>query len=194
MVSWPSTTSPKTTCLPSSLVERNRGGKVRTGQDTPQHGSRSVLTHGHSQFFCSPWSLFCADEELGTIGVGACIGHGQDATASVFQGKVLILKLVAINWPATSSIVVREVTSLYPKVSRLELSVKKLLRSQKAIGTKSFIPGTWSRGWHDGRWILCSHSQADLCTTAWSSLQDDRQVMSTFMITHTHKGKVLIIK
>lgn len=139
MTSKPSTTCPKTTCLPSSLVERSHGVKVRTGQDTPQHGPRSVLMHGHSQFFCSPWSKICADEELGTIGVGASIGHGKAARASVFQGKVLVLKLVTINWLATSSIVVREVTSLYPKVSRLKANMKNKLRSQKAFGNLSYL-------------------------------------------------------
>lgn len=64
--------------------------------------------------------------------------------------------------------------------------------SHPALGTKSFLPGTWSRGWHDGRWILWSRSQADRCTAAWSSLQDNRQVMSTN--NHTRRKRLTIDK
>lgn len=44
-----------------------------------------------------PGSLDSTQEELGTIGVGSSIGHGQDAWASVTKGEVLINKLCAID-------------------------------------------------------------------------------------------------
>lgn len=37
-----------------------------------------------------PGGLDGADEELGTVGVGASVGHGEDTGASVLQGEVLI--------------------------------------------------------------------------------------------------------
>lgn len=59
-----------------------------------------------------PRGLDGADEELRAVGVGTSIGHRHNAGASVLQGKVLILELVAVDGLATSSIVVGEVTSL----------------------------------------------------------------------------------
>ena len=37
-----------------------------------------------------PSSLDSAEEELRSIGVGSSVGHGEDARASVLEGKVLI--------------------------------------------------------------------------------------------------------
>lgn len=60
----------------------------------------------------SPLSLGSADEELGTVCVGASIGHGQDARACVLQDEVLIWELLPIDGFASSAIVAREVTTL----------------------------------------------------------------------------------
>lgn len=60
----------------------------------------------------SPAGFFSADEELRAIGVGPCIGHGQNATSCVLQSKVLICKLVAVDRLSTSSVVVCKVATL----------------------------------------------------------------------------------
>lgn len=70
-------------------------------------------------FICSPWSRSCADKELGTIGVGASIGHGQTSGTGVFQDEVLIGKLVSVNGLSTSSVVFCEVTTLQPQLEDL---------------------------------------------------------------------------
>jgi len=59
-----------------------------------------------------PAGLGGADKELGAVGVGSSVGHGQDTCTGVLQAKVLVLELVAIDGLATSSVVVGEVTTL----------------------------------------------------------------------------------
>lgn len=51
------------------------------------------------------------DEELRVVGVGSSVSHGQDSPCFVLQGKVLILKLLAVDRFPTSSIMVDEVSS-----------------------------------------------------------------------------------
>jgi len=59
-----------------------------------------------------PAGLGSTDKELGAIGVGASVSHGEGANINVLQGEVLILKLVAIDRLATSAISCGEVTTL----------------------------------------------------------------------------------
>lgn len=59
-----------------------------------------------------PLGLDGADEELGAVGVLASVRHGQDTSASVLQGEVLILELGAVDGLAASAVVVGEVTAL----------------------------------------------------------------------------------
>lgn len=59
-----------------------------------------------------PGGLDGADEELGTVGVGASVGHGEDTGASVLQGEVLISELLAVDGLATGTVAAGEVTSL----------------------------------------------------------------------------------
>lgn len=59
-----------------------------------------------------PCRLFGADEELGPVGVGAGVGHGQDAGAGVCQAEVLICELVAIDGLSSGSVVVCEIAAL----------------------------------------------------------------------------------
>ena len=44
-----------------------------------------------------PRRLYCRDKKLGTVGVLTSIGHAQPARSLVFQLKVLIGELVAID-------------------------------------------------------------------------------------------------
>lgn len=58
-----------------------------------------------------PGGLDGADEELGAVGVGTGVGHGQDSGAGVLQREVLILELGAVDGLASSAVVVGEVTT-----------------------------------------------------------------------------------
>merc|ERR1711942_181459 len=59
-----------------------------------------------------PAGLSGADKELGTVGVGASVGHGEGAGVNVLQGEVLILKLVAVDRLATGAVACGEVATL----------------------------------------------------------------------------------
>ncbi len=63
-----------------------------------------------------PGGLGSADEELAAVGVGAGVGHRQDAGSGVLQGEVLVLELVAVDALASGSVVVGEVTALAHEV------------------------------------------------------------------------------
>lgn len=56
-------------------------------------------------------NFIMTDEELRVVGVGSSVSHGQDSPCLVLQGKVLILKLLAVDRFPTSSIMVDEVSS-----------------------------------------------------------------------------------
>ena len=60
----------------------------------------------------SPVCLSSADEELRPIGARTSVGHAQSTINLVFQLKVFIFKLVAVNGLATSSIATSEVATL----------------------------------------------------------------------------------
>ncbi len=59
-----------------------------------------------------PGSLGGSDEELGSVGVGSSIGHGQETRTIVLQLEVLISKLGSIDGLATSSVSSGKVTTL----------------------------------------------------------------------------------
>lgn len=60
----------------------------------------------------SPAGFGGADKELGTVGAGSGVRHGQCALARVLQLEVLVRKLVAIDGFASGSVVVGEVSAL----------------------------------------------------------------------------------
>jgi len=59
-----------------------------------------------------PLGLDSAQEELGSVGVGTSVGHGEDTRSSVLEGEVLVGELVAVDGLTTSSVAGREVTTL----------------------------------------------------------------------------------
>ena len=63
-----------------------------------------------------PLGLGGAEEELGAIGVGARVSHGQDARPGVLQREVLILELVAVDGLASGSVAGSEVSALAHEV------------------------------------------------------------------------------
>jgi hypothetical protein len=70
------------------------------------------LKHSHNVLAVQPGSLAGADEELGTVGVGTSVGHGQDTFTSVLQDEVLVGELGAVDGLSTGTVVVGEVTTL----------------------------------------------------------------------------------
>merc|ERR1711879_467995 len=59
-----------------------------------------------------PWAWDGGDEELGSVGVLASVGHGEEVWLGVLELEVLIGKLLAVDGLSTSTVVVSEVTSL----------------------------------------------------------------------------------
>lgn len=63
-----------------------------------------------------PWSHHRGDKELGSVGIGAGISHGEDSRAGVLQDEVLVGEFLAIDGLAPGTIVVCEVTPLKHEV------------------------------------------------------------------------------
>lgn len=56
------------------------------------------------------------DEELGSVGVRAGVGHRHDSGPGVLQGEVLVGEFVAVDGLATGAVVVGEVAPLAHEV------------------------------------------------------------------------------
>jgi len=52
------------------------------------------------------------DEELGTVGVWASVGHGEEAGLVVFTLEVLVGELLTVNRLAARTITAGEITTL----------------------------------------------------------------------------------
>jgi hypothetical protein len=77
------------------------------------------------------------DEELGAVGVGAGVGHGQQTGLVVLKGEVLIGELLAVDGLATSAVATGEVTTLEHElgddtVERRALVTEALLASAES--------------------------------------------------------------
>lgn len=59
-----------------------------------------------------PCSLFSANKELGSIGVGPSVGHRQDQRSSVLQCKVFICKLLPVDGFPSGSVASGEISTL----------------------------------------------------------------------------------
>merc|ERR1712156_1027387 len=67
-------------------------------------------------FAVEPRGLGGAQEELAAVGVGAGVGHGEDAGAGVLQGEVLVLELHAVDRLAPGAVSGGEVSALAHEV------------------------------------------------------------------------------
>ena len=63
-----------------------------------------------------PLGLGRAQEELGAVGVGSSVGHGQDSGSGMLVGEVLVLEFVSVDGLASGSVVVGKVATLAGEV------------------------------------------------------------------------------
>lgn len=63
-----------------------------------------------------PFGLDGTQEELGTVGVWPCVGHGQDTWSGVLELEVLVFELVSVDGFPTGSVTCGEITSLTHKL------------------------------------------------------------------------------
>jgi len=86
-----------------------------------------------------------AEEELGSVGVRAGVGHGEHARAGVLVDEVLVRKLLAVDGFTSGSVAAGEVTSLAHKlgdhpVEGASLKVERLARFTHALLTGAEAP------------------------------------------------------
>mmetsp|Transcript_23084 Transcript_23084/g.32566 ORF Transcript_23084/g.32566 Transcript_23084/m.32566 type:complete len:203 (+) Transcript_23084:478-1086(+) len=77
----------------------------------------------HAVFSVQVWGSNGSNEELGTVGMGSSVGHGQQARGTVLQLEVFVAELAAVNRFTASTISTRKVTSLKhePRDDAMEL-------------------------------------------------------------------------
>jgi len=92
-----------------------------------------------------PCGLYGGQEELGAVGVGASISHGQVSGSGVLQLEVLITELLTIDGFAASAVVVGEVSSLTHEVGDDAVEGGTLVSKALLSGTKSteVLSGLW---------------------------------------------------
>ena len=85
-----------------------------------------------------PVSRSECDEELGSIGVGARVGHGQLSALRVLDLQVLVGELCAIDRDTTGAVTSGEVTSLGHETSDNPVEVTLLIGQTLGVigGTK----------------------------------------------------------
>ena len=57
-------------------------------------------------------TIVARNKELAAVGIGARVGHGKQSSLRVLHGKVLILKLFAIDTHRSGTVALQEVASL----------------------------------------------------------------------------------
>ncbi len=62
--------------------------------------------------FIKPWTGNSCDEKLGSIWVGSGIGHRQKSWTGMIMLEIFVIEFLSVNGFASSSIMVREITSL----------------------------------------------------------------------------------
>ena len=80
-----------------------------------------------------------AEEELGSVGAWASVGHGEDTTSSVLVDEVLVSELSSVDGGSTSTVVLGEIATLSHEASddsvegaALEVEVATLLASAES--------------------------------------------------------------
>jgi len=84
-----------------------------------------------------PGGLCGAEEELGAVGPGSGVGHGQDSGSLVLQGEVLVGELGAVDRLATGAVVVGEVSTLAHEVRDNPVKGRSLESKSLLVRAKS---------------------------------------------------------
>jgi len=101
----------------------------------------------HHVFAVEPRGLDCGQEELGTVRVGTCVGHRQNARTGVFESKVFIGKLSAIDRLSAGAVMVGKVATLTHKVRDHPMECRCL--KAEALLSRTQGPKVFGRLWGD---------------------------------------------
>ena len=82
-----------------------------------------------------------AEEELRAVRVGASVGHGEDASASVPHGEVLIVELATVDGLATTAITSGEVAALGHEAGDDTVELAALEVEVLALGAHALLTG-----------------------------------------------------
>jgi len=100
----------------AAVSNDNLLGSLAVGASDLLNNLHNVHTLGHAAennvLAIEPLSLDSAKEELGAVGPGASVRHGENTGTGVLELEVLISELSAIDGLASSAVVVGEVTTL----------------------------------------------------------------------------------
>ena len=110
-----------------------------------------------------------AEEELGTVGVGTSVGHGENTSSGVSLIEVLIIELSAKDGFATSAIASGEVSALSHKVRDDSVELRSLEVKRFALLAHTLLTGAEAAEIFAGLWdILREEINSDSlgsCTT-----------------------------
>jgi len=108
-------------CLLSTAVDN---GRLELQLDLTSTGTSllEVLDNLHAVLICNltkddvlaiqPGSDDGGDEELRAVGVGTCVGHGQETRSGMLHLEVLVCEFLAVDRLATSAVTTGEVSTL----------------------------------------------------------------------------------
>jgi len=95
----------------------------------------------HNVLAVQPRSLDRGDEELGTIGVGAGIRHGQNVRAGVLELEVFVGELGAVDRLSSATVSISEVSSLKHEVGDDAVESGSLVVQRLALLADTLLAG-----------------------------------------------------
>lgn len=125
-----------------------------------------------------PLARGAGDEELAAVGVRAAVGHGQQARGGVVLGKVLIIKLVAVDAGASGSITTDYISPLDHKILDDSVEGGPFVTHRVALSPKlasAELPKVLSGPWGD----ICKelHLDAACWVVPYSHVHEDHRVI-----------------
>ena len=93
-----------------------------------------------------------AEEELGTVGVGTSVGHGENASSGVSSIEVLIIELSAIDGFATSAIASGEISALSHEFRNDSVELRSLEVKRFALCAHTLLTGAEAAEVFAGLW------------------------------------------
>jgi hypothetical protein len=82
-----------------------------------------------------------ADEELGAVGVGPGVGHGEDAGAGVLADELLVGELLAVDGLAAGAVAAGEVAALAHEVGDHAVERRPLVVERLAAPARALLAG-----------------------------------------------------